>query len=719
VGGVVLTCFQLFDTNEEVMSDVVSWKTEGDIGIITINSPPVNALSAGVRQGLWDGMEALVADDAAKAILVICEGRTFIAGADITEFGKPPSGAPLRDVQTAMEESPKPVIAAIHGTALGGGLETALACHYRCAIPSAKVGLPEVKLGLLPGAGGTQRLPRIIGPKRALDMIIDGNPISANEALELGVVDHVIDGDLKEGALAYAQKLVDENAPAICVSANDVDASELSDTFFDDYRKSIARKTRGFPAPEKIIQCIEAAVNLPFDEGMVVEGKGIGELMQGTESQALRYMFFSEREVAKLPDVPKDTPLRDINTAAVLGAGTMGGGIAMNFANAGIPVTIVEMTQEALDRGLGIIEKNYRNTQKKGRITEDDVNTRIGLITGTLSYDDIADADIVIEAVFENMDIKKEVFTKLDGIMKQGAILATNTSYLDINEIAQCTSRPGDVIGLHFFSPANVMRLLEVVRGAETAKDVLATCMNMAKRIGKLGVVAGVCHGFIGNRMLSRYSTAAQRLMFEGATPKQVDDAIYNFGMPMGPFTMGDLAGLDVGWRARQDNPDLFPIDESLPKIVDKLVEQERFGQKTGKGYYIYDPETREKIADPDVEAMIKEESTAAGIEQRDVADEEIVQMAIFAAINEGARVLEEGIAYRPCDIDMIWINGYGFPSYRGGPMFYADLIGVDKVHAAVESYRQKYGDTNWKYSRLLENIAKAGGKFANWQDYM
>jgi len=701
------------------MSDVVSWKTEGDIGIITINSPPVNALSAGVRQGLWDGMEALVADDAAKAILVICEGRTFIAGADITEFGKPPSGAPLRDVQTAMEESPKPVIAAIHGTALGGGLETALACHYRCAIPSAKVGLPEVKLGLLPGAGGTQRLPRIIGPKRALDMIIDGNPISANEALELGVVDHVIDGDLKEGALAYAQKLVDENAPAICVSANDVDASELSDTFFEDYRKSIARKTRGFPAPEKIIQCIEAAVNLPFDEGMVVEGKGIGELMQGTESQALRYMFFSEREVAKLPDVPKDTPLRDINTAAVLGAGTMGGGIAMNFANAGIPVTIVEMTQEALDRGLGIIEKNYRNTQKKGRITEDDVNTRIGLITGTLSYDDIADADIVIEAVFENMDIKKEVFTKLDGIMKQGAILATNTSYLDINEIAQCTSRPGDVIGLHFFSPANVMRLLEVVRGAETAKDVLATCMNMAKRIGKLGVVAGVCHGFIGNRMLSRYSTAAQRLMFEGATPKQVDDAIYNFGMPMGPFTMGDLAGLDVGWRARQDNPDLFPIDESLPKIVDKLVEQERFGQKTGKGYYIYDPETREKIADPDVEAMIKEESTAAGIEQRDVADEEIVQMAIFAAINEGARVLEEGIAYRPCDIDMIWINGYGFPSYRGGPMFYADLIGVDKVHAAVESYRQKYGDTNWKYSRLLENIAKAGGKFANWQDYM
>ena len=450
-----------------------------------------------------------------------------------------------------------------------------------------------------------------------------------------------------------------------------------------------------------------------------VEGKGIGELMQGTESQALRYMFFSEREVAKLPDVPKDTPLRDINTAAVLGAGTMGGGIAMNFLNAGIPVTIVEMTQEALDRGIGIIEANYRRTEKKGRITAEDVDTRMGLLTGTLTYDDIADADIVIEAVFENMDIKKEVFTKLDAIMKQGAILATNTSYLDINEIAQSTSRSGDVIGLHFFSPANVMRLLEVVRGAETAKDVLATCMAMAKRIGKLGVVAGVCHGFIGNRMLSRYSAAAQRLMFEGATPKQVDDAIFDFGMPMGPFTMGDLAGLDVGWRARQDNPDLFPTDPSLPKIVDKLVEQERFGQKTGKGYYIYEEGTRAKLADPEVEKMIKEESIAAGIEQRDVTDEEIVQMAIFAAINEGARVLEEGIAYRPCDIDMIWINGYGFPSYRGGPMHYADLIGVDKVHAAVEKYRQKYGDANWKYSRLLENIAKAGGKFADWKDFM
>ena len=701
------------------MSDVVTWAVEGNVGVITINSPPVNALSAAVRQGLYDGMEALVADDAAKAIVVICEGRTFIAGADITEFGKPPSGAPLRDVQTAMEKSPKPVIAAIHGTALGGGLETALACHYRCAIPSAKVGLPEVKLGLLPGAGGTQRLPRIIGPKRALDMIIDGNPISAAEALELGVINHVIDGDLREGALAYAQKLIDENAPTICVSENEVDASELSDTFFDDYRKSIARKSRGFPAPEKIIQCIEAAVNLPFDEGMIVEGKGIGELMQGSESEAMRYMFFSEREVAKLPDVPKDTPLRDINSAAVLGAGTMGGGIAMNFANAGIPVTIVEMNQEALDRGLGIIETNYRNTQKKGRLTEEDVNARLALITGTLDYADIGDKDIVIEAIFENMDVKKEVFTKLDATMKQGAILATNTSYLNIDEIAQCTSRPGDVIGLHFFSPANVMRLLEIVRGAETSKDVLATCMAMPKRIGKLGVVAGVCHGFIGNRMLSRYSSAAQRLMFEGATPNQIDQALFNFGMPMGPFTMGDLAGLDVGWRARQDNPDLFPTDTSLPNIVDILVEQERFGQKTQKGYYLYEAGNRTPIPDPEVEAMIKEESIKAGIEQRDVGDEEIVQMALFAAINEGARVLEEGIAYRPCDIDMIWINGYGFPSYRGGPMHYADQIGVDKVHAAVEKYRQKYGDANWKYSKLLENIAKAGGKFADWKEYM
>ncbi len=700
------------------MSDVVSWAKEGEIGVITVNSPPVNALSAGVRQGIFDGTKALDADESVKAIVLICDGRTFIAGADITEFGKPPKGPGLRLVQETMEDASKPIVAAIHGTALGGGLETALACHYRVAIPSAKVGLPEVKLGLLPGAGGTQRLPRLIGPERALQVIIDGNPIPAPDAKDLDIIDAVVEGDLREGTIAFAQKLVDENAPLRKVSAIDVDASSLPENFFADFRKSIARKTRGFPAPEKIIQCIEAAVEKPFDEGMEIEGAGIAELMAGTESQALRYMFFSEREVAKIPDVPKDTPQREIKTAAVLGAGTMGGGITMNFANAGIPVTVVEMTQEALDRGLGIIEKNYRNTQAKGRLTAEDVDTRMGLITGSLSYDDIADADIVVEAIFENMAIKKEVFEKLDGIMKPGAILASNTSYLDLDEIAAVTNRPEDVIGLHFFSPANVMRLLEIVRGAKTSKEVLATCMSMAKTIGKIGVVAGVCHGFIGNRMLSRYSTEANKMLLEGAMPWQIDDVLYNFGMPMGPFAMGDLAGLDVGTRAREEFPDLFPIDPDFPVFADMLAKMGLHGQKTKAGYYKYG-EDRSKSPNPDVEALIIAESEKRGIERREISDEEIIERCIYAAINEGARELEEGIALRPCDIDIIWINGYGFPSYRGGPMFYADLVGLDKVHAAVERYRQRYGDRNWKYSALLEKLAKAGKKFSDWQEFV
>ncbi|MFN3231934.1 MAG: 3-hydroxyacyl-CoA dehydrogenase NAD-binding domain-containing protein [Alphaproteobacteria bacterium] len=700
------------------MSDVVSWTKEGEIGVITVNSPPVNALSAGVRQGIFDGTQALDADESVKAIVLICDGRTFIAGADITEFGKPPKGPNLRLVQETMEDASKPIVAAIHGTALGGGLETALACHYRVAVPSAKVGLPEVKLGLLPGAGGTQRLPRLIGPERALKVIVDGNPIPAPDAKNLDIIDAVIEGDLREGAIAFAQKLVDENAPLRKVSAMEVDASSLPDNFFDDFRKSIARKTRGFPAPEKIIQCIEAAVEKPFDEGMKIEGAGIAELMAGTESQAMRYMFFAEREVAKIPDVPKDTLQREIKSAAVLGAGTMGGGITMNFANAGIPVTVVEMTQEALDRGLSIIEKNYRNTQAKGRLTAEEVDARLALITGSLSYDDIADADIVVEAIFENMEIKKEVFEKLDAIMKPGAILASNTSYLDLNEIAAVTKRPEDVIGLHFFSPANVMRLLEIVRGAKTSKEVLATCMSMAKTIGKIGVVAGVCHGFIGNRMLSRYSTEANKMLLEGAMPWQIDEVLYNFGMPMGPFAMGDLAGLDVGTRARSEFPDLFPIDPDFPVFADVLAEKGWHGQKTGQGYYVYGAD-RSRSPNPDVEALIVAESEKRGVERRVISEDEIIERCIYAAINEGARELEEGIALRPCDIDIIWINGYGFPSYRGGPMFFADTVGLDRVNGAVDRYRQQYGDRNWKYSRLLEDLAKAGKKFSDWKEFI
>lgn len=700
------------------MSNVVTWETDGEIGVITVNSPPVNALSAAVRGGLLDGVKALEADEVVKAIVIVCDGRTFIAGADITEFGKPPKEPDLRSVHEAMEYAAKPVIAAIHGTALGGGLETALACHYRAAVPSAKVGLPEVKLGLLPGAGGTQRLPRLIGPEKALKVIVDGNPIPAPQAHGLGIIDHMIEGDLKAGAIAYAQQLVDDGQGPRRVRDMDIDASGLPENFFADFRKSIARKTRGFPAPEKIIQCIEAAVDKPFDEGMAIERAGITELMASTESQSLRYMFFAEREVAKIPDIPKDIEQRPIRKAAVLGAGTMGGGIAMNFANAGIPVTILEVEQAPLDRGLGVIEANYRNTQKKGRLTEAQVDERLGLMSGTLSYDEIADVDIVIEAVFENMEVKKEVFKKLDAVLKPGAILASNTSYLDIDEIASVTARPQDVIGLHFFSPANVMRLLEIVRGAETAKDVLATCMTMAKTIGKIGVVAGVCHGFIGNRMLARYSTEANKLMYEGALPQQVDDVLYNFGMPMGPFTMGDLAGLDVGARARSEFPDLFPADPDYPVFADILAGMGRHGQKTRAGYYKYD-DNRARINDPDVEALIVAESEKLGIERREISDQEILERCLYSAINEGARILEEGIALRPCDIDIIWINGYGFPAYRGGPMFYADLIGVDKVHAAVETYRQRYGDRNWKHSPLLEKIANAGKGFADWNKFI
>ncbi|MEN3950876.1 3-hydroxyacyl-CoA dehydrogenase NAD-binding domain-containing protein [Iodidimonas sp. SYSU 1G8] len=697
------------------MSVAARWEKQGDIGIITVDSPPVNALSAPVRQGIFDGVKALDADPEVKAIVLICDGRTFIAGADITEFGKPPKGPDLRSVQETMENASKPIVAAIHGTALGGGLETALAAHYRVAVPSAKVGLPEVKLGLLPGAGGTQRLPRLIGPERALKVIVDGNPIPAPEAKDLDILDAIIDGDLKQGAIAFAQDLVAKGAPARRVRDIPIDASSLPANFFADFRKGLA-KMRGFPAPEKIVQCIEAAVALPFDEGMRIEREGITELMASTESKAMRYMFFAEREVAKIPDVPKDIALRPINTAAVLGAGTMGGGIAMNFANAGIPVTVIEATQEALDRGLGIIEKNYRNTQAKGRLTAEEVDKRLGLITGSLSYDDIAGVDIVIEAIFENMEVKKEVFRKLDAILKPGAILASNTSYLDLNEIADVTKRPEDVIGLHFFSPANVMRLLEIVRGAKTAKDVLATCMALAKTIGKIGVVAGVCHGFIGNRMLSRYSAEANKMLLEGATPHQIDTVLYNFGMPMGPFQMTDLAGLDVGARARSEFPDLFPIDPAFPVFADILVAQGRYGQKTKAGFYKYGDD-RKAQPDPDVEAIIAAESEKRGVERRVISDEEIIERCIYAAINEGARELEEGIALRPCDIDIIWINGYGFPSYRGGPMFYADTIGVDKVHAAVEKYRQKYGERGWKYSSLLEKLARAGKGFADWKD--
>ncbi len=697
------------------MNQVVSWTKEGEIGVITVNNPPVNALSVTVRSGLKDGIEALSADLQVKAIVLICQGRTFIAGADIKEFGKPPKGIDLFAVHETMEFCSKPIVAAIHGTALGGGLETALACHYRVAVPSAKLGLPEIKLGLIPGAGGTQRLPRLIGVEKALDMIVSGDPIQAGEAKQLGIINELIEGDLSKGAISYAKTLVAQGAKPRRV--RDLSVDKMPADFFADYRRTKPRLFRGFLAPDCCIRAVEAAANLPFEKGMKIERECFTRLKASTESKAQIYYFFAEREVAKIPDLSADTPKRQISKVGVLGAGTMGSGIAMNFANVGIPVTIVEASKEALDRGIGIIRRNYESSATKGRITQDDVEKRMALLTPSLDYSDLNVVDLVIEAVFENMAIKKEVFQKLDDICKPGCILATNTSTLDVNEIAAVTCRPQDVIGLHFFSPANIMKLLEIPRGDKTGKDVLATCMSMAKTIHKIGVVAGVCHGFIGNRMLGKYTGEANTLLLEGATPVQVDQVLYDFGMPMGPFQMHDLTGLDVGARIRAERRKMgFPDIPNYTMVADLLVEKGWYGQKTGLGFYKYD-EKRNRTSDPEVETIIAAEGRRLGYEQRQISDEEIIERCIYPAINEGALILEEGIAMRPVDIDVIWVNGYGFPVYRGGPMFYADTVGVDKVHETIEKYREKYGERVWPRSRLLEKLAKAGKGFAKWKE--
>jgi 3-hydroxyacyl-CoA dehydrogenase len=683
------------------VNEVVDLSNEGEIAVVTVNSPPVNALSAKVRTGLKEAFDAAAADASAKAIVLICEGKTFIAGADISEFGKPPSGAPLGEVLDNIENSPKPVIAAIHGTALGGGLETALVCHYRVAVPSAKVGLPEVAIGLLPGAGGTQRLPRIVGVQKALEMITSGEHVPAKAAAEMGLVDEVIpEGALRQGAIDFARKVLAEGRPLKKVRDLGVKADPQ---VFADFRKANARKFRGLMAPENCIKAIEAAATLPFDEGMKEERRLFMELMMGPQSAALRYAFFAQREAAKVPDIDADTPLRPIRKVGVIGAGTMGGGISMNFANAGIAVTIVEMKQDALDRGLGVVRKNYENTAKRGRLTMDDVEKRMGLLTGSLDLSALADVDLVIEAVFENMDIKKDIFGKLDGICRQGAILASNTSYLNVDEIASATKRPQDVIGLHFFSPANVMKLLEIVRGRETAADVVATSMQLAKTIGKVAVLVGVGPGFVGNRMLAQRTRESQALVMEGALPWQVDKVIYDFGFPMGPFAMGDLAGLDIGWSAETSKSST---------IREVLCEQGRRGQKTGAGYYDYD-ENRNAKPSPVTEQIIKDFQAKAGITPRQISDEEILERQLYPMINEGAKILEEGKAMRASDIDVVWLNGYGWPAYRGGPMYYADQIGLKVVLDKMKEFQAKYGD-QFKPAALLERLAAEGKTFAS-----
>lgn len=686
------------------INDVTDLAVDGEIAVVTLDSPPVNALSAAVRQGLAQSMEQAVADPAVSAIVIICEGRTFFAGADITEFGKGKVGPTLQEVQSLIENASKPVIAAIHGTALGGGLELALVAHYRVAVPSAKCGLPEVNIGLLPGAGGTQRLPRIVGPEKALAMVTSGEHVPAGAALEMGLLDAVVEeGRLRDGAIAFARAVVADRKPLRKVrDLNEkIEAARGRPEIFAQFRKANARKFRGFLAPEYNIRCVEAAVSMPFDEGVKYERKLFDELMAGSQSAAQRHAFFAERQVAKIADIPADTPVRPIARVGVVGAGTMGGGIAMNFLNAGMPVTIVETRQDALDRGISVIRRNYESTARKGRLTEADVEKRMSLLTGSLDLADLAGCDLIIEAVFEQMDIKKDVFAKLDRIAKPGAILATNTSYLDLDEIAAATGRPDSVVGLHFFSPANVMRLLEIVRGAKTDKAVIATVMKLAKTIGKVGVVVGVCFGFVGNRMLAQRQREAEKLMLEGALPWDIDRVLYDFGFPMGPFSMRDLAGMDVGWD---------PAKTSSSTVREILNEMGRRGQKAGAGYYDYDDQ-RNATKSPVVEAVILEFAAKNGIERRPISDDEILERCLYTMVNEGANILDEGKVSRASDIDVVWLTGYGWPVYRGGPMFWADLIGLDRILERLRDFRSRHGD-DFKPAPLLERLVAQGKTF-------
>lgn len=695
------------------MTSPVSYELVDDIGVITVDNPPVNALSHAVRQGLDDAMQA-ARQDASRVVLILCAGRTFIAGADITEFGKPPREPHLPDLCNTIEASPKPVVAAVHGTALGGGLEVALSCHYRCAVPGAKLGLPEVKLGLLPGAGGTQRLPRLVGATAALDLISSGNPVDARRAASLGLVDRVVEGDdLREAALAWCRELAEEGAGRRVTSELPVET--IADGTFAEYRETLARRARGQIAPQKIVDCIEASITRPFSEGLQIEREKFIECMQSPQSAALRHMFFAEREAAKVRGLSRDIPLRDVEKVGVIGAGTMGSGIAMNFANAGMQVTLLEVDDEALERGLAIIDRNYQGSVRRAKLSEEQALECRARISGTTSYESLADVDLVIEAVFENLELKQEIFAKLDAVCRQGAILATNTSYQDVDRIAGATGRPEDVIGLHFFSPAHIMKLLEVVRAEKTADDVLATCMAIAKQIRKTPVVSGVCYGFIGNRMLGHYAREAQLCVIEGATPEQVDAAMEDWGMAMGPLAVFDLAGLDVGYKARQGLPASERGDPRAFRVADALVEMQRLGQKTGAGFYRYDADTRQRSSDPEVEALIEREAAALGVERREIGADEIVDRLIFALVNEGMNILEEGIAQRPGDIDVVYVYGYGFPAWRGGPMHYADAVGLDAVLARVREFQQRFGPENWTPAPLLETLAGEGRTLADW----
>jgi 3-hydroxyacyl-CoA dehydrogenase len=699
------------------MSELVNYTRDGHVAVITINNPPVNALSPGVPEGIAKGVETAAADPEVKAIVVIGGGRTFIAGADIKEFGKVTSGEKprfsLNSVLDTVENSKKPVVMAIHGTAFGGGLEVAMSGHYRVGVASAQVGQPEVKLGIIPGAGGTQRLPRLAGVSKAVDMCAFGEPIDAKTALAAGILDKIVDGDLLAGAVAFASEIASK--PVVRTrDRNEKLADAGNHTIFAGAREQARKTKRGQMAPLAAIDAVEASTTLGFDEGIAREAEIFRVCLFSTQSKALIHAFFGERAVTKIPDVPKDTKTYDIKRAAVIGAGTMGGGIAMNYANAGVPVIIKETAQDALDRGMAIIRKNYDNSVKKGRFSQAVMDQRMALITPQLTYDGFEQADIIVEAVFEGMALKKEIFATLDKIAKPDCILASNTSTLSIDDIASATTRPQMVIGHHFFSPANVMRLLEIVRGAKTSKEVIATSMALAKKLNKVGVLAGNCRGFIGNRMIHCYGREAQFLVEEGAAVEQVDGAIYEFGLAMGPLAMGDLAGLDVGWRIRKEFKHLEKPGVRIPHVADALCELGRFGQKTGKGYYAYDA-NRKPTPDPEVTAVIEKIAKEYGIERRKITNEEIIERTIYALVNEGARILEEGIALRAVDIDIVYLTGYGFPAWRGGPMFYADTIGLKNVLAKVEEFEKRHGSDLWAPAPLLRKLAEAGKTFESW----
>jgi len=684
------------------MSSPISTRKDGNVLIITSDSPPVNALSAAVREGLHKGMQEAAADDEVEAVVVRCDGRTFFAGADITEFGKAPSGPGLGTVIDAFEDSDKPVVAAIHGTAFGGGLEVALGCHYRVAVPSAQVGLPEVKLGIIPGAAGTQRLPRLIGAEAALPIIANGDPVRAPKAEKLGIIDKIVGEDsLEADAIAFARSKVGQPIPRTREGTANEDGVK-NPAIFDEFRHKNARRMRGLKAPEAGIQAVKAAGENDFEAGVKKERELFAGLAGGDQARALQYYFFAERKAAKIDDIDPNIDLIPVKKVGIIGAGTMGGGIAMNFLSAGYEVVMLEREQEALDRGTKVMKSNYDRTAQRGRMTEEQVDKAMGLLSTTLEYDDLADCDLIIEAVFENMEIKKEIFKKLDETVKQGAILGTNTSGLDVNEIANATSRPEAVLGLHFFSPANVMKLLEIVRGDKTADDVLATSMKLAKKIGKVAVVSGVCRGFIGNRILGARQRQSQQLIMEGAKYWEVDDVLLEFGFPMGPFQMSDLAGLDIGWH-RDPN--------RVENIRDALCAKDRRGQKTGAGYYDYD-EARNRTPSEEVQGIIKTFAEKEGYEQRDISKDEIRQRLLYPMVNEGALILEEGISQRGSDIDVVWVNGYGWPIYRGGPMFWADQEGLDKVVEGLEQHRDKLGK-DFKLADSLKQKAAAGERIS------